>query len=152
MTFRWMWIALLGVALLPAGTLAQTSSPQHTDPGTIPEYGPGDQLQDPHGSRHPWDIDQNSRSQDLDLDHDPNFQALEQMPMFKGHGQGYRIGFQAGYEDGRIDVEDGRKWHFGYRFRFPDHYRVEFGDRDDYLREFRDGYEQGYRHGYVQQS
>ena len=55
-------------------------------------------------------------------------------------------------QHGQTDLEDGRKWHFGYRFRYPDSYRLEFGSREDYLREYREGYEQGYRHGYVQQS
>lgn len=160
MKFRWMLIALLGTALLPALAMAQTSSPQHGDDGraedphggAMPEPGLNDQLQDPHHYLHHWEIYQYYRSQELDLDKDANFQALQEGPLFKEHGQGYRIGFRAGYEDGRIDLEDGRKWHFGYRFRFPDHYRLEFGGWDDYLREYREGYEQGYRHGYVQQS
>jgi len=158
MKFRWMLIALLGTALLPTSAMSQTSSPQQNgraeEPrvGATPEPGAGDQLQDPHQYLHHWEIYQYNRSQDLDLDHDNYFQELQEAPLFKGHDRGYRIGFRAGYEDGRIDLEDGRKWHFGYRFRFPDHYRLEFGDRDDYLREYREGYEQGYRYGYVQQS
>jgi hypothetical protein len=155
MKFRWMPVALLGAALLPAvaaaqtRTEAQTSSPQG---GAAPENGLGDQLQDPHQHLHHWEMYQYLRSQELDLDHDAYFQSLQQGPLFTGHGQGFRIGFRAGFEDGRTDVEDGRKWHFGYRFRFPDHYRVEFGSRDDYLKEYREGYEQGYRRAYVQQS
>ena len=149
MKFRWMPIALLGAALLTAATAAQTSSPRG---GNAPESGLGDQLQDPHQHVHHWEMYQYLRAQELDLDHDTYFQSLQQGPLFRGHGQGYRIGFRAGFEDGRTDVEDGQKWHFGYRFRFPDHYRLELGDRDDYLREYREGYEQGYRYAYVQQS
>ena len=158
MKIRWMLIGLLGTALLPGLAIAQTSSPDAKEGltqgsgGATPEYGQEDQLQDPHRYLHHWEIYQYNRVQYLDLDNDVYFRALQEGPLFTGHGQGYRIGFRAGYEDGRIDLEDGLKWHFGYRFRFPDHYRLEFGDRDDYLREFRDGYEQGYRYGYVQQS
>ena len=159
MKSRWMLIPLLGMLLLPGSAMSQSSSPQQGDNGRAgnpngasPEPGLNDQLQDPHQHVHHWEMYQSLRSQDLDLDHDVYFQSLQQGPQFNGHGQGYRIGFRAGYEDGRLDLEDGRKWHFGYRFRFPDHYRLEFGDRDGYLREYRDGYEQGYRYGYVQQS
>ena len=141
MKLRWVLIALLGTALLPVAAMAQSSG--------SPEFGPGDPLQDPHQSIHPWDID---RSPDIDLDHDAYFQALQEGPLFSGRGQGYRTGFRAGYEDGRMDLEDGQRWHFGYRFRHPDHYRVDFDDRYDNLREYREGYEQGYRHAYAQQS
>jgi hypothetical protein len=160
MKYRWMLILPLGTALLAATATAQTSSPQQQkdghsggqQAGTSPEYGPDDQLQDPHQYLHHWELYQYYRSQNLDLDHDTYFQALQESPLFKGRGQGYRIGFRAGYEDGRSDLEDGSKWHFGYRFRYPDHYHLEFGDRDSYLKEYREGYEQGYKHAYVQQS
>lgn len=82
-------------------------------------------------------------------DNDAFFTAIFREPTFRNHGPGFMHGFRAGYEDGRSDIEDGEQAHFGYRFRYPDHYRLQFGDKDDYVREYQDGYKRGYQRGYA---
>ena len=80
------------------------------------------------------------RDQDHDWDHDPRFQ---------GHNQGFRMGFREGLDDGHHDREAGRRFHYGSGYKHTDHgYRDEFGNKNDYKREFRDGYVEGYREGY----
>ena len=93
------------------------------------------------------------RSQDPDSrwDNDSFFDGIFREPLFKERGPAFRYGYRAGYEDGRMDMEDGAEQHHGYRFMEPDHYRVQFGDRDTYLHDYREGYEQGYRRGYAEQ-
>jgi hypothetical protein len=88
---------------------------------------------------------------DASWDNDQFFVSIYKEPMFKDRGPAFRQGFRAGYEDGRRDIEDGDESHPGYRFRYPDHYRVEFGSRDDYIRDYQEGYKTGYRRGYAAQ-
>jgi hypothetical protein len=68
---------------------------------------------------------------------------------FEGRNPGFKQGFQDGFEDGRRDRDAGRRLHYGPGWKHPDRgYRGEFGDRHDYEREYRDGYEKGYHEAY----
>jgi flagellar biosynthesis/type III secretory pathway protein FliH len=125
MKFGWSWLGLLGAALLCTTALTypnlvRAEAPQYAD-------GQSQQQMDRAPSDDPQGWDQ----------------------IFQGLGPGYREGFHAGYEDARSDSAAGRAWHFGERFTNPESgYRLEFGSRDDFMRDFRQGYEEGYRHAY----
>jgi hypothetical protein len=127
MKVRWILVAILGAALLPA---VATALPPVAGFAPLPNAA---MPQDDHDRDH-----------DQDRDHD-----WDQDPRFQGRGHGYRQGFRAGFEDGRGDRESGQPRHYGPSFRHPmGGYREEFGDRRDYVRDFHDGYQQGYREGY----
>jgi hypothetical protein len=136
MNLRWLLIALVCTALLPLAAMAPWSAADASS-----QSGQGDSCPAQDRNNGP----------DSDWDNDTFFQSLFQMPVFAGRSDAYLYGFRAGYEDGRRDMEGGLHWNFGSRYRNPDHYRLEYGDRDDYTRDYRDGYEQGYRHGFSKQ-
>jgi hypothetical protein len=131
MRIRWALIALFCLALIPILSV-------HLQSAAAAQSG-GDGLSQVH-----------SQGPDSRWDNDSFFETIFREPTFKGRGAAFRYGYRAGYEDGRMDIEDGTQQHHGYRYINPDHYRTDFGDRDDYLRNYREGYDQGYRRGYAE--
>jgi hypothetical protein len=119
MKVRWMLVALLCMALLPAVAMAQ-----YGGPAPIPQ----DRFQTDHDwEHHDWEHDQR----------------------FAGHGTGYRWGYRDGFTDGHRDRDANRKWHYGPGFKHPDRgYHPEYGDKHIYMQEYREAYENGYREGY----
>ncbi|MBL8148915.1 MAG: hypothetical protein JNN15_03185 [Blastocatellia bacterium] len=77
-------------------------------------------------------------------DDDDRFSIYEQRVAFNN---GYQIGYGQGANDrsygNRYDVSRNKAYRDG-----DSGYRDSFGDKDDYKRIFRSGYEQGYRDGY----
>ncbi len=63
------------------------------------------------------------------------------------HDNGYREGRQAGEKDGRKGRSFSFERHDDWRDA-DDGYRREFGDREFYRREFREGFRAGYADGY----
>jgi len=156
MKLRGIWLAVICGALLPA--MAAFSALQAGAPQDQQTVDPHEGLYaDPH---HHGSIDPHQGmygafhrdASDPAWDNDAFFMAMYREPQFSNRGAGYLIGYRAGYEDGRRDIEDGEQSHLGYRFRYPDHYRLEFGDRDDYIREYQEGYTNGYKRGYASQA
>jgi hypothetical protein len=156
MKIRGMLVAVLCGALLPASAAlpAQTAAAPQLG-GNAQEQSPDRNMnQDPGRGRdlgRNQGMDGSGSYGDRTWDNDAFFLSLYQDPIFKSHGPGFKEGFRAGYEDARRDLEDGEHSHFGYRFRNPDHYRLEFGDHDLYIQEFQQGYKAGYQRGYAEQ-
>ena len=144
MRIRWMLIALLCVALLPAAT----ALPRSTGPAAITQDAPPRDHDDRRDMDH-QDMDRHDDHHDMDRrdgHHEPDWDHDRR---FEGRNPGYRQGFRDGFGDGRNDREAGRRWHYGLGYKHPDRgFRDEFGNKDQYKREYRQGYEAAYREGY----
>jgi hypothetical protein len=132
MKVRWMLAALLSFALLPAAAMATLARPATAN--AVPSAAL------PQDHDHDWHHDHNQDWEHHDWEHEARFE---------GRNPGYRQGYQDGFTDGHRDREAGRKWHYGPGYKHPDRgYRGESGDKHDYMREYKEGYEAAYRDGY----